>query len=214
MLSRTNRLILAALVFCLLASDRARAAQPTTLALTLTRSQDAADKQLGEKLLSLVELDLAADKSLAIVERRQIDLIVQEHVLDRSLAGDPKLQLGKLLTADDLAMLEFLPAEMGQPAGKPAEKPAGKLAGKPMVRLRVVAAKTGAIRGVTVAPVDEATLEEAAQQLADYVRAVIAAPANRWSPWRWRRSRARGGSIACGRWSWACAIWSAPGCSN
>ncbi len=176
MLSRTHRLIFAALVFCLLAADRARAAQPSTLSLTLVKPQAAADGQLGEKLLSLVEFDLAADKSLAIVERRQIDLIVQEHVLDRSLAGDLKLQLGKLLTADDLAMLEFLPAETGQPAGKPAEKPTENLTGKPMVRLRVVAAKTGVIRGVTVAPVDEATLEEAAQQLADYVSAVIAAP--------------------------------------
>ena len=172
MVSRKNRLILPALFCCLLAADRTLAAEPATLALTLTRPQEAAERPLGEKLLSLVELDLQSSKSLAIVERRQIDLIVQEHVLDRSQKIDPQLQLGKLLTADYLAMLEFLPAETGQSAGKPTEKPTGK----PTVRLRVVEAKTGAIRGVTVASVDEATLEEAAEQLADYVSAVIAAP--------------------------------------
>ena len=44
------------------------------------------------------------------------------------------------------------------------------------MRLRVVDPKTAAIRGVTVASLDEETLEETAEQFARYVSALIRAP--------------------------------------
>ena len=114
---RPTRLLLTAAVWMICFGTASRlVAEPATLALTLTRPDDAATGDLGEKMLSLVELRLGADKSLAIVERRQIDAVTQEHVLDRSRPRNPQLQLGKLLTADVLAMLEFAAPSRGKMA--------------------------------------------------------------------------------------------------
>ena len=99
---------------------------------------------------------------MAVVERRQIDLAIQELVLDRSRPGDSQLQLGKLITADFLVMFEVVPPEKDSP--------------KPCVRLRVVDPKTAAIRGVTVASLDEETMEETVEQFARYVSALIREP--------------------------------------
>ena len=94
----------------------ATGAEPTSVALTMTRPAEATkDLELAEHLLRLVELAVQADKSLAVVERRQIDLAIQELVLDRSRPGDSQLQLGKLITADFLVMLELLPPEKDSP---------------------------------------------------------------------------------------------------
>ena len=134
-----------------------------TVALTMTRPAAAGkDQQLAENLLTLVELAIQPDKSLAVVERRQIELVIQELVLSQTRPENSQLELGKLVTADFLVMLELLPPDKDSPA--------------PWGRLRVVDPKTAAIRGVTVASLDEATLEDTAEQFARYVSAVIRAP--------------------------------------
>ena len=106
---------------------RALGGEPITVALTLTERKGAGpEQQLGENLLALADLAVQSDKSLAVVERRQIASVIQEQVLDRSPRADPQLQLGKLLTADYLAMLEMLPREQGTPKawGSPRRVPA------------------------------------------------------------------------------------------
>lgn len=78
----------------------AAAAEPATIALTVAVRPQAAeqDRQLAEDLLALIELRVQTDPSLSVVERRRIDLAIQELVLDRSRRSDAQLQLGKLVT--------------------------------------------------------------------------------------------------------------------
>src|SRR5207247_397314 len=69
------------------------AADRTSVALTVTASAKA-DRQLAESLIVLVEAHVLADDSLAVVERRQIDLAMQELALSRARSADESLQLG------------------------------------------------------------------------------------------------------------------------
>src|SRR5262245_56120091 len=88
------------------ASSLFAAAERTSVALTVTASAKA-DRQLAESLIALVESNLLADESLSVVERRQINLAMQELALSRTRSADESLQLGKLVTADLLAMMEL-----------------------------------------------------------------------------------------------------------
>ncbi len=150
-------------LFALLGSLPALGAEPTTVALTATLRPDEpqAKKQLTESLLALVELAVQADTGLAIVERRQIDLVLQEQVLNQARPSEATLQLGKLVTADLLVMLERAEPERDRK--------------NPFVRLRIVDPQTASIRGVNVAELDEETLEETAEQFAQYASSVVRA---------------------------------------
>jgi len=152
--------------------DVARAAERTSVALTATVLPQAAaqDQKLAENLLALIELEVQSAPTLLVVERRQIDLAISELLLDRSRPARRQLNLGKLITADILAMLELRQDEAR--ALKQGQKQPRTLWGI----LRVVDAKTGSIRGLTVASIDEATLEDTAQQFARYVSLVERAP--------------------------------------
>ena len=153
------------IVVCLIplgGNRTAVAAQRTSVALTVTAVAKA-DRQLAEGLIALVESNILADESLSLVERRQIDLAMQELALSRARSADESLQLGKLVTADLLVMLEL--------------RPSAENADKPSAFLRVVEAKSAAIRGITVATdVDETSLEEIAEQFTRYVSSVIQQP--------------------------------------
>jgi hypothetical protein len=142
------------------------AAERTTIALTSTRpgGMSAADQQFVENLATLMDLAVQSDESLAVVERRQIDLAIQELALSRARSADQSLQLGKLVTADLLVMLELRPSD-------------DKENSKPSALLRIVEAKTAAIRGIVVATdVDESSIEDVAEQFARYVLAVVQQP--------------------------------------
>ncbi|HTU25766.1 MAG TPA: hypothetical protein VMF30_10230 [Pirellulales bacterium] len=162
-MQRPGGLPAALLVASALWAAHAVAAAPTSIALTMTRPADGAPQQnLAENLLTLVELAVQAEGGLTIVERRQIDLALQELVLDGSRPADAQLKLGKLITADNLAMLELLPPDKGDKT--------------PWGRLRVVDPRSGVIRGVTVAALDEGALEERAKQFARFVSAIARSP--------------------------------------
>ena len=160
-----RRYLILLIVVCLIPLGRNRtalAAERTSVALTVTAAAKS-DRQLAEGLIALVESHVLADESLSLVERRQIDLALQELALSRVRSADELLQLGKLVTADLLVMLEL--------------RPSGEKANKPSVMLRVVEANTAAIRGITVATdVEEASLEEIAEQFARYVSSVVREP--------------------------------------
>ncbi len=148
------------------------------VALTLANAATAADKvvialtssavpvvskpaqELTESLRTLIELDLQNHAHLALVERQQLKLAIQEQVVARA-RGDAELQLGQLVTADLVATLEVAPK--ADPPGS-------------LVMLRVTEAKTGAVRGLAVAPLAEATLEETAQQFSRDLAVLAQAP--------------------------------------
>ncbi len=137
------------------------AAERTSIALTTASAEP--DRKLAESLIVLVETQVLADDSLAVVERRQIELAMQELALSRTRSADESLQLGKLVTADLLVMLELRPSD--------------KKTDKPSALLRIVEAKSAAIRGITVATeFEEASLEEIAEQFARYISAVVREP--------------------------------------
>ncbi len=139
----------------------AMAAERTSIALTSASSEP--DRKLAESLIVLLETQVLADDSLTVVERRQIELAIQELALSKSRSADESLQLGKLVTADLLVMLELRRSD--------------NKSNKPSAMLRVVEAKTAAIRGITVATdVEEASLEEIADQFVRYLSMVIREP--------------------------------------
>ena len=149
----------------LLQPGAAVAAQRTAIALTVTRTAGAAEPhhKLADSLSALMELQILEEDALAVVERQQIELAIQELALSKTRSADESLQLGKLVTADLLVMLELQPPE--------------NKSNKPSVMLRVVEAKTAAIRGITVAPdLEEASLEEIAEQFMRYLSTVIREP--------------------------------------
>ena len=155
---RWIRFIVAGLI-PLVAFHGVEAAQRTSVALTVAAGPS--DRQLAETLIVLVEANVLEDDSLTVVERRQIDLALQELALSRNRSAEQLLQLGKLAAADVIVMLELQAAK-------------GDDKSKPTALLRVVEAKTAAIRGVTaVSELSEANLEEAAEQFARYVSAVV-----------------------------------------
>ena len=76
--------------------------------IALTTSSAGSVQKLAETLIVLVEAQVLADDSLAVVERQQIELAMQELALSKTRSADESLQLGKLVTADLLVMLELL----------------------------------------------------------------------------------------------------------
>lgn len=148
---------------CVTAADAAR---PRTIAITAADDAQATPEQstLLHALLEFTGLSLQADPLLDVVERRQLDLAVQELLLQATSAdrAAPAAGLGRILTAEFRAGLRLLPPPEG--------------ATLPLAQLRIVEAATGIIRGITVAPCDETRVEEAAQQFARYIRGVVVAP--------------------------------------
>ncbi len=138
----------------------------TTVALTAAVYAEAGESQrdLMGALLALLETEVSMQHRLAVVERRQIDLALQELALAEDLGrnAETRLQLGKIVSADLILTLELKkPATDDQP---------------PRVLIRIVESLTGIVRGVSVAPVEEARLDETANQIARYLALIEAAP--------------------------------------
>lgn len=159
-------IVLAGVAQCELSHVALAAKTSVALTTTLPATASNADRELAASLSALVEMDLLADESLAVIERQQMDLALQELALNRSRTAEQSLQLGKLLSADLLVML--------------AVSEPHRETHKPSAVLRIVESKTAAIRGVTlVADLDETTLDDAAEQFARYLSAVLREPQQR-----------------------------------
>ena len=144
-------------------ANSATAADKVVIALAATSASPMVAKpaqDLTENLRTLLELDLQNHAHLSLVERQQLKLALQEQAVARA-RGDAELPLGQLVTADLVATLEVAPK--ADPLGS-------------LVMLRVTEAKTGAVRGLAVAPLAEATLEETAQQFSRDLAAIAQAP--------------------------------------
>ncbi len=155
----------------LLASDgrvakAADAALRRTIAITAADDAKATSEHstLLHALLEFTGLALQADPALDVVERRQLDLAVQELLLQATQHDTPapSTQLGRILTAEFRAGLRLLPPPEGTAL--------------PLAQVRIVEARTGIIRGITIAPCDETRVEEAAQQFSRYIHSVVLAP--------------------------------------
>jgi tetratricopeptide (TPR) repeat protein len=142
--------------------------QATTVALTvaLPSGADAAERELATSLLALLELEVAQDSKLSVVERRQIDLVLHELALsvDLSKSSEKKLRLGKLVNADLLLTTELLPRDNDSEVQN--------------VLVRIVESLTGAIRGVVVTPVKAVSVDESAVDIAKYLSAIAARPSH------------------------------------
>lgn len=138
----------------------------TTVALTVAVYQDAGDseRELAGALLALLELEASAKRGLSVVERRQIDLALQELALSKDVGrnAEAKAQLGKIASADLILTLELLKPEADDDTLR--------------VLIRIVESLTGRVRGVSVAPVEEALIDEAAEQIAQYLAIVNESP--------------------------------------
>lgn len=131
--------------------------------------RDAQD--LASTFLELLEVQLASDPQLAVVERMRLDAVLRELVLNQSLQTDAeqRLQLGRLRHADLILL-----AEIPIPATAPPTT-AGA-ASAPHMLIRLVESLTGVVRGATVAPLTSETLDESVEQIARYVGAVLQEP--------------------------------------
>ena len=161
-MSRVLLIILASLVFGQPVRD-ALAAEKTTVALTTTVSSEVpSDRDLAAKLITLIEAGVLADDTLAVVERQHLDLALQELALNQTRSSEESVRLGKLVTADVLVMLELR-------RKNPSKAPAAFL--------RIVDAKTAAVRGITVVEeLTETNLDDTADQFARYIPATIREP--------------------------------------
>ncbi|MDA1055363.1 MAG: hypothetical protein O3C40_33605 [Planctomycetota bacterium] len=137
----------------------------TTVALTVAVYADAGnpERALMGALLALLESEVSMQPKLAVVERRQIGLALQELALSEDLGRNAatRLQLGKIVSADLILTLELKKPEQEDET--------------PRVLIRIVESLTGIVRGVSVAPVAEARLDEAASQIARYLALIEAA---------------------------------------
>ena len=140
----------------------------TTVALTATvfTEAGASERDLMGALLALLEAEVSMQPGLSVVERRQIDLALLELALSEDLGRNAatRLQLGKIVSADLILTLELM---------KPENENEDET---PRVLIRIVESLTGIVRGVSVAPVEEARLDETAGQIARYLALIEGAP--------------------------------------
>lgn len=138
----------------------------TTCSLTAAVYAEAGQPQrdLMGSLLALLESKVSIQPGLSVVERQQIDLALHELALSEDLGrnAETRLQLGKIVSADLILTLELRKPEADDKT--------------PRVLIRIVESLTGIVRGVSVAPVEEAQLDEAAEQIARYLAMIEAAP--------------------------------------
>ena len=137
------------------------AREKTSIALTTTVTGTVSefDRSLAATLVSFIESAILEDDSIVVVERQQLESVLQELTLNQLRTADESLQLGKLVTADLLVMLELRVADAPK---------------QTTAVIRIVEAKTAVIRGVTVvSDLDEAKLEDAAAQVSRYLSGVV-----------------------------------------
>ena len=140
----------------------------TTVAVTALVYDNASNDQvdLVNGLLDLLQVELTTQSNLVIVERRHVNLAMHELALSADLKGsaESQLQLGKIASADLIVTLEL----------KAPETPDAGTASRVLVR--IVESQTGAVRGVSVASIDNDRIDQAAMQIAGYFRVVRTNP--------------------------------------
>ncbi len=121
------------------------------------------ERDLVNTLLDLIELETSSIRGMSIVERRQIDLALQELVLSQGMNDDVKtrLQLGKLASAELVLTLTML-----EPGAS----------GQQQVYIRIAEALTGKIRGAMVSNLDALELEKSVSQITRYLEATVKTP--------------------------------------
>lgn len=143
----------------------AEAAKTETVALTTTVRPGATDqeKKMAGNLLSLLELNVLRQGGIQVVERTEVDALTYELVLSRAQQTDEatKLQFGKLTAAKLILTAKLQRADAKRQL---------------FVAVRVTESLSGAIRGATIAPITPTTIQEAAEQIAGYLSACVAAP--------------------------------------
>ena len=164
MLSRSIFFVLLTTSLCV-STPASADERDTTVALTVALPQGAgpAERNLAGPLLALLEVELSGESKLSVVERRQIDLALQELALAKDLGRNAasKARLGKIASADLIVTLELQ---------KPDDNETHR------VLIRIVESLTGRIRGVSVTPVEITQVDEAASQIAQYVTIVAGNP--------------------------------------
>lgn len=150
----------------------ATSAEETTVALTVSAAApgDANQRVVAQSLLALLEADVSSAETLSVVERMQIDLILQELVIDRTRKStdDQQGQLGKLLTAD-LILTAQVELKESEGDDQPDEL-------EFRVVITIVDALTGTVRGRTIAEMTAITVDDAAAEIAQYLQSVIQSP--------------------------------------
>jgi hypothetical protein len=138
----------------------------TTVAITAAVFTEAgeSERDLMGALLALLEPAVSMQPGLSVVERRQIDLALHELALSEDLGrnAETRLRLGQIVSADLILTLELKKPEEDDETLR--------------VLIRIVESLTGIVRGVSVAPVGEAQLDDAASQIARYLKMIEAAP--------------------------------------
>ena len=136
-----------------------------TVALTTSvhAGASANEKKMAANLLSLLELKVQQLGGIQVVERAELDALTYELILSRAQRTNEatQLQLGRLATAKLI-----LTANLQAVEGKSQQ----------FVAVRVTESLSGAIRGATIAPITPTTVNEAAEQIAGYLSACVAAP--------------------------------------
>ena len=162
--TRIVQIALAIFLIAIVSNTNTEGAEAKKVALTTTLQtpNDKTQREAAEVFLTFLELFASQQEELAVVERRQLDLALQEIFLSRGLGSEQKpLQLGKLATADLLLNAHF------QASAKD---------GTQRVVVRVVEAKDGKIRGITASTVSSIAAEETAREVVRYLQSIVVAP--------------------------------------
>lgn len=166
--------ILIAILVCFLSRTVVSAADETTVALAISEasSQQPEEQELTKTLLDLLELNVSNTKNIAVVERMQIDKILQEIVLNRSrdVEQSQQPQLGKLLTADLILTVQIQRKE------NQTDDPETEQEVRYQAISTVVDSLTGAIRGRSIEDFPAVAVDDAASRIARYLRSVIESP--------------------------------------
>ncbi|TWT92792.1 CsgG/HfaB family protein [Stieleria varia] len=140
--------------------------ETTSLALTttLSDSETSSRQTLATSFVDLLEMQVGQIDSFQVIQRQQLTLVLQEQLLATAFADTQKdmIKLEKLLSADWIVDAQLL-AGQGTPE-------------KTQMLIRVVESKTGVVRGVTMALIDAASLEESAEQVTRYLGTLHESP--------------------------------------
>lgn len=166
--------ILIAILACFLCWTEVSATEETTVALAVSEasSQKPEEQELTKALLDLLELNVSNTKNIAVLERMQIDKVLQEIVLNRSrdVEQSEQPQLGKLLTADLILTVQIQRKE------NQTDDPETEVEVRYQAISTIVDSLTGAIRGRSIEEFPAVAVDDAASRIARYLRSVIKAP--------------------------------------
>jgi Ca2+-binding EF-hand superfamily protein len=149
--TRLCHLLLAAGLLFVCVESRAEPAPPIRLAII---SQGTAVAPIAD----LLTAELSKDQNLALLERDQIAKVLREQTLDLSHGGKNLVQVGQILGADGLLILQNAPKGAG---------------GEPSFFVRLVAVKPGVVLAVEEHPVSIINRPEWPAEFAGHMKALL-----------------------------------------